>query len=68
MTKLQCRKQNGQVFIECPKCRVEQELPLNEDWYAIDHRGQVEPLFVCMAHPDGHYRCLFQDRLWIMNW
>ena len=64
--KLNCeRDKQGHVFIRCPKCRIRQELPLTKEWYEIDHRGMVSPIFVCM---EKTRTCFFEGELWIVNW
>lgn len=58
-----CYKKDGNsIFVCCPKCREEQELPLEEEWYSIDIKGNVYPVFVCMSK-DRKCNCMVDLRL-----
>lgn len=60
-------KRAGHICIQCPNCREEQDLPLSDEWYSVDLRGNVSPIFVCMAQKDGHYRCHYEGDLQVIN-
>jgi len=64
--KLKCRKGSvGKVYITCPICRREQELPLTDEWYHVELDGKVFPDFVCM---EPLRRCRYAESIWIVNW
>lgn len=65
MYKVLYQKRDGEIFIHCPKCRTEQILPLEKEWYEIDIRGNVSPVFVCMAN-DRKCTCMMDIQL--ENW
>jgi hypothetical protein len=65
MIKIQARKKDGQIYIRCPKCQHKQELPLDKDWYEMDHQGKVSPIFVCM---NENRSCMYEDHIWIVGY
>jgi len=50
------------VFIHCPQCRTEQELPINDEWYTVEINGVVAPVFVCME-PQRKCDCMLDIKL-----
>ena len=68
--KLRCeRRENGRIFIVCPFCRGEQELPLGDGWYDVAPDGKVSPIFVCMKKSHTRrYNCFHECYIWIINW
>ena len=57
--------ENKRVFIKCPKCHIRQELPINSEWYDVNMKGEVHPIFVCM---EKTITCDFEGMLWIVNY
>lgn len=53
------------VFVKCPKCGRQQELPICDEWYSVDVKGKVHPEFVCI---EESRKCFFQGLVWIVNW
>lgn len=66
--KAKCSKQNGLVFVHCPQCKHEQEIPVGPGDYSIEPNGQVFPDFVCMNRPAGGQYCMYSGPLWIVNY
>ena len=63
--KVDCKRADkGFVFIECPKCKTEQQVIISDEWYSIDLQGHVDPVFVCMRFDRS---CDFMGHIWIVN-